>query len=60
MSRGSFWTVARAVGWRIAHNFFTNPAIIIPALLFPMFFFTAFAGGLSRVESIPGFEFAGG
>jgi ABC-2 type transport system permease protein len=60
MSQGSFWTVARAVGWRSAHNFFKNPAIIVPALLFPMFFFTAFAGGLSRVDSIPGFEFDGG
>ena len=60
MSRGGFWTVARAVGWRSAHNFFTNPAIIIPALLFPMFFFTAFAGGLSRVDSVPGFDYDGG
>jgi ABC-2 type transport system permease protein len=60
MSRGGFWAVARAVAWRSAHNFFTNPAMIIPALLFPMFFFTAFAGGLSRVDSIPGFEYDAG
>jgi ABC-2 type transport system permease protein len=60
VNRGGFWAVARAVAWRNAHNFFFNPAIIIPALLFPMFFFTAFAGGLSRVESVPGFDFAGG
>ena len=60
MSGGGFWAVARAVAWRSAHNFFTNPAMIIPALLFPMFFFTAFAGGLSRVDSIPGFEYAAG
>jgi ABC-2 type transport system permease protein len=58
--RGGFWAVARAVAWRNAHNFFTNPAMIVPALLFPMFFFIAFAGGLSRVESVPGFDFAGG
>lgn len=57
MSRGGFWAVAGAVAWRSAHNFFTNPAMIVPALLFPMFFFTAFAGGLSRVDSIPGFEY---
>ncbi len=55
-----FWSVARAVAWRNSHNFFTNPALIVPALLFPMFFFTAFAGGLSRVESIPGFDFSAG
>ena len=60
MSRGGFWSVARAVGWRSVHNFFTNPAMIIPALLFPMFFFTAFAGGLSRVDSIPGFDYDAG
>jgi hypothetical protein len=56
MSRG-FWTVAAAVAWRNAHNFFTNPAMLIPALLFPLFFFTAFAGGLSRVDSVPGFDY---
>jgi ABC-2 type transport system permease protein len=59
MSRG-FWSVARAVAWRNIHNFFTNPAIIIPSLLFPMFFFTAFAGGLSRVDQIPGFNYDAG
>lgn len=57
MSRGGFWSVAFAVAWRNAHNFFTNPAMIIPALLFPLFFFTAFAGGLSRVDSVPGFDY---
>jgi ABC-2 type transport system permease protein len=55
-----FWPVARAVGWRNAHNFFTNPAMIIPAVLFPLFFFTAFAGGLSRVDSVPGFDYDAG
>jgi ABC-2 type transport system permease protein len=60
MSQGSFWSVAFAVAWRNAHNFFTKPAMIVPALMFPLFFFTAFAGGLSRVDSIPGFEFGSG
>ena len=60
MSRGGFWSVARAVAWRNTHNFFTNPTMIIPALLFPMFFFTAFAGGLSRVDQIPGFDYHAG
>jgi ABC-2 type transport system permease protein len=55
-----FWPVARAVGWRNAHNFFTNPAMIIPAVMFPLFFFTAFAGGLSRVDSVPGFDYDAG
>jgi ABC-2 type transport system permease protein len=60
VSGGGFWSVARAVGWRNAHNFFTNPAIIVPAMLFPLFFFTAFAGGLSRVDQIPGFDYDAG
>jgi ABC-2 type transport system permease protein len=60
MSRGGFGSVARGVAWRSIHNFFTNPAVIVPALLFPLFFFTAFAGGLSRVSSVPGFDFAAG
>jgi ABC-2 type transport system permease protein len=60
VSRGSFWSVALAVGWRNAHNFFTKPSMVVPALMFPLFFFTAFAGGLSRVESIPGFEYGPG
>ena len=36
------------------------PAMIVPSLLFPMLFFTAFAGGLSRVDSIPGFDYETG
>jgi ABC-2 type transport system permease protein len=60
MSHGGFWAVARAVAWRSVHNFFTNPVMIVPALIFPLFFFTAFAGGLSRVDSVPGFEYGAG
>jgi len=60
MSRGGFISVALAVGWRNVHNYFTNPAFFLPGLLFPLFFFTAFAGGLSRVDSVPGFDFEAG
>jgi ABC-2 type transport system permease protein len=60
VSRGSFLSVTRAVSWRNVHNWFTNPALIVPSLLFPMFFFTAFAGGLSRVDSVPGFDYGAG
>ena len=49
--------VAVAVGWRMLHNNFTTPSLLIPGLAFPLFFFTAFAGGLSRVNDIPGFQF---
>jgi ABC-2 type transport system permease protein len=49
--------VALAVGWRMLHNNFTTPSLLIPGLAFPMFFFVAFAGGLSRVNDVPGFQF---
>jgi ABC-2 type transport system permease protein len=52
--------VARGVAWRTLHNVFTNPSLFIPSLLFPLFFFTAFAGGLSRVRDVPGFDYAEG
>jgi ABC-2 type transport system permease protein len=48
------------VAWRNLHNFFTNPALIVPALMFPLFFFVAFAGGLSRISDVPGFDFPSG
>jgi ABC-2 type transport system permease protein len=52
-------SIALGVAWRNLHNYFTNPALIIPGLLFPLFFFTAFAGGLSAVKNVPGFDFPG-
>ena len=55
-----FLDVTRAVAWRTVHNFVTNPAYLFPSIIFPLFFFTAFAGGLSRVADIPGFDFPAG
>jgi len=52
--------VARGVAWRTLHNAFTNPSLLIPSILFPLFFFTAFAGGLSRVSQVPGFDYPEG
>jgi ABC-2 type transport system permease protein len=45
------------VAWRTLHNVFTNPSLLIPSLVFPLFFFVAFAGGLSQVRNVPGFDF---
>ena len=56
----SFFSVAGAVAWRGIHNFFLNPALVIPAILFPLFFLAAFAGGLSRVSDIPSFDYEAG
>jgi ABC-2 type transport system permease protein len=55
-----FRSVAVAVAWRNLHNFFGKPALLVPALLFPLFFFTAFAGGLSSIAQAPGFEYPSG
>jgi ABC-2 type transport system permease protein len=56
----SFWSVALAVAWRVLHNVFTTPSLLFPSLIFPLFFFTAFAGGLSRIDNLPGFDFPPG
>jgi ABC-2 type transport system permease protein len=39
---------------------FHNPAILAPQIVFPLFFFTAFAGGLSNISHVPGFDFKQG
>lgn len=56
---GGFFSVAYAVAWRQVYRFFTNPAFLTPAL-FPIFFFVAFAGGLTRIGDVPGFDYAAG
>jgi ABC-2 type transport system permease protein len=55
-----FRTIALAVAWRSIHNFLNNPAFLIPALVFPLFFFVSFAGGLSAIANVPGFDFPTG
>lgn len=59
-SGAGVWAIARAVAWRSIHNYFTNPALLLPSLIFPLFFFAAFAGGLSAVADVPGFSFPDG
>jgi ABC-2 type transport system permease protein len=54
------WPVASGVAWRTLKNVVTTPSILFPTLAFPLFFFTAFAGGLSQVERVPGFDFEPG
>jgi ABC-2 type transport system permease protein len=54
--RASTFSVAWAIAWRILHNVVRNPALLVPSIMFPLFFFTAFAGGLSRVSDVPGFD----
>jgi ABC-2 type transport system permease protein len=56
MTRSRFLSAALGVAWRVLHNVFTNPTYLIPQIVFPLFFFTAFAGGLSQLTKAPGFD----
>jgi ABC-2 type transport system permease protein len=55
-----FFDVTRAVAWRSIHNTVVNPAIIVPSIIFPLFFLVAFAGGLSRIGDVPNFDYKPG
>jgi ABC-2 type transport system permease protein len=55
-----FVDVARGVAWRSIHNTVVNPAIIVPSVIFPLFFLVAFAGGLSRIGDVPNFDYRPG
>jgi ABC-2 type transport system permease protein len=55
-----YFSVAGGLAWRDLHNLVTNPLLFLPPLLMPIFFFTAFAGGLSAVSNVPGFDYPPG
>ncbi|MGO9490263.1 MAG: ABC transporter permease [Solirubrobacteraceae bacterium] len=55
-----FLYVARGVAWCSIHNTIVNPAIIVPSIIFPLFFLVAFAGGLSRISDVPNFDYKPG
>jgi ABC-2 type transport system permease protein len=55
-----FLDVARAVAWRSIHNTIVSPAILLPSIIFPLFFLVAFAGGLSKIGDVPNFDYKPG
>jgi ABC-type multidrug transport system permease subunit len=55
-----YLSAALGLGRRVIWKILRNPALLAPQLIFPLFFFTAFAGGLSRVHTVRGFNFAPG
>ncbi|HXA55161.1 MAG TPA: ABC transporter permease [Solirubrobacteraceae bacterium] len=57
---GSIWGVALAIAWRGVHTYVRRPDLAIPSLIFPLVFLAAFAGGLSALHSVPGFDFPAG
>jgi ABC-2 type transport system permease protein len=52
--------VALALAYRQTTVLLKNPSLFLPPMLFPLMNFVAFAGGLSRLRHVPGFEFKGG
>ena len=52
--------VALALAYRQTTVLSKNPSLFLPPMLFPLMNFIAFAGGLSRLRHVPGFEFEGG
>jgi ABC-2 type transport system permease protein len=52
--------VGLALAYRQMTVLLKNPSLFLPPMLFPLLNFTAFAGGLSRLRHVPGFQFHGG
>ena len=55
-----FLSVVHGVAWRSIHNTIVSPAILVPSIIFPLFFLIAFAGGLSRISDVPNFHYPPG
>ena len=53
-------SVVLGVAWRTLHRLYTTPALLLPSLVFPLFFFLAFAGGLSSISKVPNFHYPPG
>jgi ABC-2 type transport system permease protein len=52
--------VAVALAYRQTTVLLKNPSLFLPPMLFPLMNFMAYAGGLSRLRHVPGFDFKGG
>ncbi|MGH2956350.1 MAG: ABC transporter permease [Solirubrobacterales bacterium] len=55
-----YLSVAGGLARRLLDVFLSSPALFLPPLLMPMFFFIAFAGGLSAVSNNPAFDYPAG
>jgi ABC-2 type transport system permease protein len=52
--------VALAVAYRMLKKAFTNASFLLPSLMFPVIFFVGFAGALSGVDRVRGFDYGPG
>jgi ABC-2 type transport system permease protein len=55
-----YFSVAGGIARRLLDTFISSPALFLPPLLMPLFFFVAFAGGLSAIDAAPGFDYPAG
>jgi ABC-2 type transport system permease protein len=53
-------SVAYGLTYRAIRVHISNPMLFLPPLLFPLMSFMAFAGGLSQLRHVPGFEYPNG
>ena len=53
----TYLSIAGAVAARHLYKWISIPSNFIPTFIFPLVFFTSFAGGLTRVGSVPGFDY---
>jgi len=53
-------SVALGLAYRQLTVLFKNPSLFLPPMLFPLMNFMSFAGGLSRLRHVPGFDFQSG
>jgi ABC-2 type transport system permease protein len=56
----SLVNVAFGLAYRQTTVLLKNPSLFLPPMLFPLMNLMAFAGGLSRLRHVPGFNFHGG
>lgn len=50
-------TASRAIAWRHLYKWIKVPANFMPTFIFPLIFFTGFAGALGRIGGVPGFDY---
>lgn len=50
-------SAARAIAWRHLYKWISVPANFMPTFIFPLIFFTGFAGALGRIGEVPGFDY---